>query len=364
MKPQFRHTIALLATGATVAAQNNNNSLDDAPEPYGIRVRVAGKMQFNFKTSFKDTRPGLANTPGLFNDGYVLIGSNTQTNQAGAAQPGAVTWNWGYDNTASQVSGDTLTLTRYDNVARAGTLDGSGSSSAYGGEIWGMYELYQFRIWKKRMATWGFEAGYSFTTLDSSAAANVTGTATRSQGIYSLGGIVPPTGPYRGQFSGAPAGGGAAPVIDYAAIGSNFSQAASQNSFSGSVSSDIHSLKIGPWVDLPITDRFSIGLGAGYCTVLAQADFTFQETTTFSGPNAADFANAAQNLNVSASRHDWRPGLYASARLNYMFNQSWTVFGGVDVQSNSNLDFSAQGRGVKVNLGTVFGVTAGVQFSF
>lgn len=356
MKPQFSHTaIALLATSASVAAQTA--TIDDAPEPYGIRIRVAGKVQFNYKTTFKDTRPVLANTPGLFDDGYVLVGSNTQTNLANP-----VTWNWGF-NSDTQISGGELTLTRYDNVPRVGSIDGSGGSTAFGGEIWGMYDLYQFRIWNKRTATWGFEAGYSFSTVDSSAAATVAGTATRNQGRYSLGGIVPPQGPYQGQFNG-PAGGAAAPVIDYNAIGNSSVTADGVNSFSGTVSSDIHSLKIGPWVDLPLSDRFSVGFGAGFCTVLAQADFTFQESTTFSGANAAAFANATQNLNLNVKRHDWRPGFYASARMNYMFTERWTAFGGVDIQSNSDLEFSAQGRGVKLGLGTVFGASAGVQFSF
>jgi hypothetical protein len=114
---------------------------------------------------------------------------------------------------------------------------------------------------------------------------------------------------------------------------------------------------------LPITDRLTVGLGAGYCAIYAQADLRFSESTTFTG-NPAEFGVASQSLSVNASREDWRPGMYARAVVDFAITPRWSVFAGGDIQSNSDLNFSTQGRGASIQLGSVFGAMAGVQFKF
>ena len=363
MSPSIQRTALLIfATSAALSARAQN---DDAPEPLGIRFRLAGRVQFNLKASFTDARTPLSDAAGQFADGYVLLGSNTSTStNAGVvtANPGSTTWNWGYQR-ADQVSGNELTLTRYDQVPRVGTLDGSGGSTTYGGELWAMYELYSFRSFNKRTAHWGVEAGYGFTTFDASASSSVSGTAIRRQSVYSLGGIVPPSPGYQGGYFGPVPGGPGAPVIDFNPLRSSNLQAAGVNSLNAAVSTDLHSIKLGPWVELPVTDRLTVGLGAGFCTMYAQADLRFSESTTFAG-NPAEFGVASENLSVSATREDWRPGMYARALVDFAITPNWSVFAGGDIQSNSDLNFSAQGRGASVQLGSVFGAMAGVQFKF
>lgn len=364
MSPMIRRSSVMLlaASAATLSVRAQD---DDAPEPLGIRFRVAGRVQFNLKASFSDARSPLSGAAGQFADGYVLLGSNTSTStNAGVvtANPGAVTWNWGYQR-ADQVAGNELTLTRFDQVPRVGTLDGGGGSTAFGGELWAMYELYSFRSFGKRTGHWGLEAGYGFTTFDASASGRVSGTATRNQSVYSIAGIVPPSPGYQGGFSGPAPGGAAAPVIDFAPLRTSSVQAVGQNSLDAAVSTDLHTAKFGPWVELPVTDRLTVGLGAGYCTVYAQADLRFTESTTFTG-NPAEFGVATENLSVQAARDDWRPGFYARALVDFAITPRWSVFAGGDIQSNSDLRFTAQGRGASVQLGSVFGAVAGVQFKF
>lgn len=358
-----RSSVMLLA--ASAAALSARAQDEEAPEPLGIRFRVAGRVQFNLKASFTDARTPLSGAAGQFADGYVLLGSNTSAStNAGvvAANPGAVTWNWGYQR-ADQVAGGELTLTRFDQVPRVGSLDGSGGSTAFGGELWAMYELYSFRSFGKRTGHWGLEAGYGFTTFDVSASGRVSGTATRNRSVYSLGGIVPPSPGYQGGVFGPVPGGPAAPVIDFAPLRSSSVQAAGVNALDAAISSDLHTVKFGPWVELPLTDRLTLGLGAGYCAVYAQADLQFTESTTFAG-NPAEFATATESLAVRATREDWRQGFYARALVDFAITPRWSVFGGGDIQSNSDLNFSAQGRGASVQLGSVFGAVAGVQFKF
>ena len=362
MNPAFRHAaLALAASGAAFGLRAQSQLPDeDQPEPYGIRFRVQARVQFNLKANFTDTRVPLSNAAGQYGDGYVLVGSNTSTNSAGVPNPGAYTWNWGYNN-ASQVAGDQLTLTRYDNVPRVGTLDG-GSSTTFGGELFALYELYTFRVWNRKTAHWGFEAGYGYSTFDATASGSTTGTVTRNRAVYSLGGIVPPSPGYQGSYSGPIPGGPPAPVIDFAPLSTSSVSSAGVNTLTASSSTDLHTAKLGPWFELPITDRLTVNLSAGFCTVLAQADLQFSETSTFTDPALAAAAPAA--LAARATRHDWRPGFYAQATLNYNFTERWSAFGGLQFQSNPDLKFSTLDRGVEIKLGSVLGATAGVQFSF
>jgi hypothetical protein len=364
MKPQIRHTIlALVATGTAVGARAQSQSQlpdEDQPEPLGIRIRVQGRVQFGLQAKFTDTKAALSTAPGQFGDGYVLIGSNTSTNAAGVANPGAVTWNWGYDN-ASQAAGGNLTLTRYDNVPRVGTLDG-GSSTAFGGELFGMYELYAFRAWSKKTAHWGLEAGYGYTMFDASASGSANGTATRNRSVYSLGGIVPPAPGYRGNYDGPIPGGPPAPILDFAPVGSSSVSSVGVNNLAASASTDLHSVKLGPWVELPLTEHLTLTASAGFCTVLAQADLSFTESSSFTNPALAGAAPGT--LVANASRQDWRPGFYAQTSLDFRITEHWSAFGGIQLQSNPDLKFSTLDRGVEIQLGSVFGATAGVQFSF
>jgi len=363
MSPSIQRTaLVFLATSAALTARAQD---DEAPEPLGIRFRLAGRVQFNLKASFTDARTPLSGASGQFADGYVLLGSNTSTStNAGvvSANPGAVTWNWGYQR-ADQVSGNELTLTRYDQVPRVGTLEGDGGSMNYGGELWAMYELYSFKSFGKRTGHWGVEAGYGFSTFDASASGSVAGTATRNQSVYSLAGIVPPSPGYQGGYFGPVPGGPVAPVLDFAPLRSSSVQAAGLNSLDAALSVNLHTAKFGPWVELPVTDRLTLGLGAGYCTLYGQADLSFNESTTFTG-NPAAFGAASQTLSVNTSRDDWRPGFYARALVDFAITPSWSVFAGGDIQSNSDLNFSSQGRGAQIQLGSVFGALAGVQFKF
>ena len=173
------------------------------------------------------------------------------------------------------------------------------------------------------------------------------------------------TGPpgYQGGYFGPVPGGPVAPVLDFAPLRSSSVQAAGLNSLDAALSVNLHTAKFGPWVELPVTDRLTLGLGAGYCTLYGQADLSFNESTTFTG-NPAAFGAASQTLSVKTSRDDWRPGFYARALVDFAITPSWSVFAGGDIQSNSDLNFSSQGRGAQIQLGSVFGALAGVQFKF
>ncbi len=358
--------VLLLASTAALSLRAQNNSAnDDKPEPYGIRFRLSGRTQFNIKASVTDSKPILLGTTGLFGDGYVLSGSNSSTNAAGLANPGSLTWNWGYNN-ASQISGDQLTLTRYNDIPRVGTVDASGGSTTFGGELFAGYELFESRVWKRRTAHWGVEMGYGFTTFNVTANGTQSGNGTRAQSLYSLGGIIPPSPGYRGNFNGPVPGGPIAPIIDFTPLSSSSSSALGTDTLNATISSDLHTVKLGPWVDLPMTDKITLGLGIGFCSVFAQADLAFQESLTFSGVNSADLNEAARQSTrvAAASRQDWCPGFYGQARISYAFNPRWSAFGGVDLQANRDLKFSSQDRGVAIELGSIFGASAGVQFSF
>jgi hypothetical protein len=247
-------------------------------------------------------------------------------------------------------------LTRYDNVPRAGVSDG-GSQTAFGGEISAAYEISRFRVWQKKEAAWGIQLGYGLTTFDSSASGDASSTVQQVTGVYGLttpGDILPPS-PYNGQSSDR------GPLLN---LGANSITTNSipgvRNSYSSKTSVDINTLKIGPWIDLPLAKKINLHVGVGYAAVYAQAEV--DATDTLTGVTLAPDRQPPGAYH--AARRNWEPGFFGSALLEYEFTDRWGAYLGVDFQHNSNLEFDAVGRRYEVEMGSVYGATAGVRFSF
>lgn len=335
-------TLAMLAiAGAATAAMGQ-----ELRPATGFWVRAGGVIRSGYGVSFSDTSAPLPTGAGNYADGFVRASISTNS---------PYTWNWGYSDPA-QISGNTLQLSRFDSAPRVGAVDG-GSQSAFGGELRAGFEALRFELFE-RDVRFGLEAGYSFSSLSASGSGSVTRSSSYSTATYSLIGpggqpIIPADGPYSGTFNGP------GPVIPLAPISQGTLVGQGTSVVELGLDADLHTLKFGPYFELPLSSRWVVGMSFGYCTVLPDAEFRISESTRFPGT-----AIPGSSLERTVRRSDWQPGGYAEIRLNFELTRSIGLYLAGEFQHNENLQFGGFGREAQVKMGAIYGASAGVRLAF
>lgn len=335
---------ALVSVGLTAfAAAALGQELRPAP---GFWVRTGAVIRSGYNVQFTDSSAALPTGSGNYANGFVRPSVSTNS---------PYTWNWGYQD-ASQVQGTTVAYERFDSRPRVGALE-SGTQSSFGGELRAGFEAFRFEVFD-RDVRFGLEAGYSYSSLSASASGSVTGNASYTRGVYSLIGpggtpIIPPTAPYSGTF------GGPGPVITLAPVSINTLTGAGTSTVQFGLDADIHTFKLGPYFEMPLSRRWVVGLSFGYCTVLPDSEFTIDEMTSYPGTDIP-----GSTVKKTIRRSDWQPGGYAELRVNFEINRRVGVYVAGEFQYNEDLEFGGEGRTARVDLGGIYGASAGIRLSF
>lgn len=339
--------IGVMGTAISAVAQE----LRPAP---GIWTRVGGVVRSGYAVRFHDVSPPMPGGAGNFANGFVLGSVSTNS---------PYTWNWGYDGTTpphmpggSAISENALNLYRYDQQPRVGSVD-AGSGSTFGGELRAGFEALRFELFGRDIR-FGLEAGYSFASLSVNGSGTATGAGIYTMGTYSLIGpggqaIQAPQAPYAGTFDGP------GPLIPLAPIALNPIQGMGTSLAEFSLDTDLHTLKFGPYFELPLSRRWVVGLSFGYCTVLPDAQFGIRENTSFPGSDIP-----GSSLSQTVRKSDWQPGGYVEIRVNFELHRRVALFVATEFQHNEDLIFDGFGRQAVVEMGGIFGASGGVRFSF
>jgi hypothetical protein len=307
---------ALAAALPVVAQDASKNRVS-----FGYRATFLIDAEFNHRGSAPvGGGPSLG---GSYSDGYV------RTDSTGNA--GGLTTNWGYQS-ADQVSDGSLFL--------RGSQDGSlgsdtGSDFNHGFEL--LYGRYVGTLGKGR---WGIDFGFNLTAVDIGAAYSAPRGVLFADG-FALGGIVPPLAPYNGPFTAGPgvpllpATGTATPVI-----------------VANQLDSTLYGFKVGPFWEVPLSDRITFGVGVGFTLVVADTDYSF--TDTYGGIQRRG----------SASRTEALPGGYASATLAFRLTEHCSVEAGMQLQGADSARLQTAEREVEMKLGFNLMTTLGIRWEF
>jgi hypothetical protein len=338
-------TLTLLAAGVTpLAAQVRLPPLQfEESEKQGYFVRLGPRIAFNIEAKVESA----AQTPqqaGFYDNGFV------QPDQGGSGS--GLTWNWGYDDNA-QVNGDFIDYQRYSNVPRGGLFSSGSDDPLLGGEVMAGVEFGRFAVGEREFS-WGAEIGYSFTPFKVSNRSTATGTVNYLAASHALNGVVPPVAPYQG----TPEGPG--PLIDLTPSSTSSLSGNATSNFDGTLESDLHLMKIGLWIEAPLSTSLAASLSLGYCSVFADTRFDFQETIGIDNPGIPGIAPA----NVSTSASDWQGGFYAQLRGTWQFSTHWGAFAAADYQFNDQFEFSSSGRDVTLDFQSTYGASLGLIFSW
>lgn len=314
------------------------------------RVGISYRPGWNVKTTFSglggmapQSNPGP--TTGAANreydDGYVLVDSTNSGMD--------LTWNWGFDN-PEQVSGDTLSMR-----SARGLADGSASEEDF---QHGFEVTYARELGTIRKARWGVEGAFNFLYVGAKSGRAVPFTVVATVDNYDLGGIDPftPPGsqtPNQGTFVGP------GPLIPDAPSSRREESTPGGALATGKreLDANVFGLRIGPYIDFPLSAKWMLTLNAGFALAAVKSDFKFNETV--STPDLQ-----AVSRRDSASDSELLPGGYAGANISFQATSATRVFAGAEYQHVGDFTQDAGGKRARLDLGKTVFVKVGVSFSF
>jgi hypothetical protein len=369
----------VVMTGAFAQAQTTTAptapTWDIAPAPVELvkksegpknRIGLRYNMGLNITADFKKlggvaalSNPNLHTDPAHTNtlirtyDGTSYVGTDITGNDHG---PGFenTTWYWGYGS-SGQVQGDTLVLSSSTSPATAKSKDNSDDPQH------GLEFTYDRELFRKNNWRFGIETGLGYQRLSISDDHTLTATVNRITDTFTIpSGVVLPSPGYQGTYEGPGTVIGADPssrtTTTITSVGTNTIVG------SRSLEANIFSIRLGPYVEYPLNNKFSLQFGGGLYMVIGDSRFQFKETVTIVDP---DTGGVTTEEHHGASSHtDFLVGGYVGGNILYQMTEEFGLFVGAQFQTAGQSITRAKGKESVLNMGQSVVVSIGASYSF
>lgn len=309
----------------------------------GLKTSFTGQGDFN--SPFSAT-PVAGGTAYEFGDGFVRPDDGTPNV--------GTTGDWGYQNNAQYdpAGAGSISFEVFNSSANGSSGEDGGGEA--GVDLFGYYEMGPLDVsWlRARKATWGFRMGLHYVKLDVENSDRIISAATSTTYSFGLGSELPPDAP----FSGTPNGVGYAQLDAVPTITGPTSQTAV---IAGTRTLDGHLaiFNFGPYIEIPVVNRFSMLAEAGVSLGLASADYDYRGSTSVNG-------GAPQAGSGSASDTTLLPGAYAGWSAAYQLNKDWSLIGSARYQYLTEFDLSAGGTTAEMSVDSAYVLSIGAMYSF
>ena len=339
--------LASLLLGAVAASAD-----EDATNRLN-RVTVSARFGYHISARFSGVavsqQPlGPRTTPrgDLYNydDGYVRRDISGNAN--------GQTWYWGYDNSASQVAGNTILLDR-STVTGSAAGQSADSDPSYGAEI-----VYRRELGHKGRLRYGLEGAANYQNLSISSTSVGLGNVNRVTDAYPYtSGTTPPTAttaaPYQGSYQGPGF------VIGDTAISSTSTFVAGGATIMANrlLDADIWGFRLGPYLEVPLCTNLDLSLSAGLAVGLLNPSVSWTETVSVTGGGTGSLSGGGDDFKVLY-------GGYVAASVALQLNERLSLVGGVQYQALGDYHHSFGGQNVEIDLRHSLFITLGLGYSF
>jgi len=368
----LRSSVAASLIFAPIAllAADNEVKLKEPEPPSKNRFGVSYRAAYNITAKFKNIgnvgggsagggNPGPATGGGIdrnYDDGYNRVDST----HSGAG----LTWNWAYKN-ASQIPGND-TVVMHSSTAQGVNSKTIDSDPEHGLEV--TYNRELGRLGKNKNLPWGLECGLGWTDIEIKDHRPLAGNIRTIADAFGLEGIDPshnqippgqsmPSSYTEGEstFNPGTKNGPGALIED----SPNRTIMNSQSIVTGSrrFDADLFSFRVGPYIDLPIDDRWSLSLSAGFAAGVIDGEFSYDQNFTVNGTETHQRGSASGATDVVY-------GGYVSASIHCAINERWGVFLGGQFLGLSGYTASSHGQKVEIDLSRTAFLTLGVTYTF
>jgi len=266
-----------------------------------------------------------------YQDGYVGIDSSTNRDD--------LTWYWGYAN-SDQIAGNNLLLTH----SSSGPLVADFKNDPQAGlEI-----SYARQLGERSGTKWGIETAFTYLDLDLRSG-GIADPRVLAVDAFPLGIQAPPLAPYVGTYEGPGALIGDTPTRYPANIVTT-------------VDAAVYGLKVGPYLEAPVSQRISATLGGGFTLLLADSEFRVQQSATIPVPG-----NPARTVSRTITDSDLGllPAAYIQGSLAFSVSDSMTLFTGLEYESAFwTQSHGASDKRFELDLANAIFLTFGFSYSF
>ena len=326
-----------------------------------LEIGVNANFMLNLEGNFKNLR-GFVVTPGpgpatgggvdrFYDDGFVRVGQN------GNAR--GLTFFWGYDD-ASQVVGDSLILnsTRIvpNNSAQQSSLSSDANDVAdtvqHGAEIFLKFPRGDGRFGGP---IWGIRESFSYFKIDIEDSRSLRLSANRVEisDEFPLNGVIPPTPPFSGSFTGPGPLIGDTPTRLQENITSANDIAIVQDR---ELEADMISFGLGPYWDFYPHERLGISIDAGILLTWVFSDFRFEETRTTN--------DVPIRIQDSDDQSEFLAGGFIEAKVSFELNLNLAIQGGARYQLIEDFEHERDGEVAELDFSEAAILTIGFTYLY
>jgi hypothetical protein len=353
--PALAAGLALAATSAR--AQNLQTADAQSPNRFGLNYRLGLNLKVNFHGLGGFGQP-LRLTPNgdpfNYSDGYVYQDINHGL--------GGQTWYWGYAAAPAPYKQYTLgdpsvIFHQFSSQPNANSNDNDATPQS-NFELTYNRELYRGKNWRAGLEA---AAGYGRVSVnDSRPMAADLAVASDAYAVpidpmtgYGITTFANYPGPHYGDSVGPNALLGDTPAHLPAQILPGGALISGSRQFDA----DVFGFRLGPYVELPLSDTVSLNFSGGLAVAFINSDFSFHETVTVAGVGS-------QTHSGSGSHSDWLPGGYVAATCSVALSQRWALLAGAQFEDVGKYSQFVNGKQAVLDLTRAVFVTVGVSYVF
>jgi len=319
------------------------------------KIGITYNMGFNFKVDFRNLGGLQLSDPGPSTGSAVNRNYDNGYNRVDSSgNQGGLTWNWGYTSPNSAQPGSlTLQSDATPATAKSGTYQ---EGVEHGGEIFYAREMIRREKWRG-----GLQAAFGYTAISIKDEETLSYYINRTSDRFDIGSVVLPLPPYRGSFQGP------GPLISSDLTPSQRSTTVLQGAAtiygSREMHTDLFSLRLGPYFEIPLHPKWSILIDGGLFLAFANSRFKYQETVTISDPAYGINLTSAARSDLH-SETEFLVGGYAGASISYAISEKVGVFVGARFQSAGQAVNKTDGKKSILDLGNSIIASVGASYSF
>lgn len=317
--PSFLHAGEVVPIDSAPAASRWSFGMSFAPL-LNVEADFSGLGGFASPFSLQPLGPGVDRE---YDDGYVFVDDS--------GNAGGVTSFWGYDDADQYDPSGSGAINQHITNSASNGRAGATEDFSPAIDLFAYYDMGKVLEISGRPVTWGFRGGLHYSSISVSSSGSLTSDIVRVTDRYDLNGGFPPSAGHAGTSDGF----GYLFLTDEPSRSADVIANGATVNGSRSIEADIVTFGFGPYLQIPVSERFSVSLEAGANVAIAHGVYEFDSTTTITDLGT-------QTSSGDESRTVILPGIYAG------FSAMWKLSDTFGLQASARYQYLDQ---LSVNAG-------------